>query len=72
MKKKMKPIVKTKKNPANGLQVVVPNHIEGESRVINAAIMLNMCLHLVHLGDPDESWVRYLIFLTSQYVQLLS
>ena len=51
MKKKMIPIVKTKKNTANGLQVVVPNHIEGESRVINAAILLNIGLHLVYLGD---------------------
>ncbi|OEU07293.1 hypothetical protein FRACYDRAFT_251082 [Fragilariopsis cylindrus CCMP1102] len=53
----MIPIVKMDKNPANGLQVVVPNHIEGESRVINAAILLNICLHLVYLGDPDESWI---------------
>jgi hypothetical protein len=36
MKKKMKPIVNTNKNPANGLLVVVSNHIEGESRVVNA------------------------------------
>jgi hypothetical protein len=115
---KMKPIVSTKKNTANGLQVVVPNHIEGESRVVNApdekkssrrrrrhrcsgnhiggrakqvglykkydrdetkeskstldltigrdmltnpiyvyATLLNICLHLVYLGDSNAFWV---------------